>query len=372
MTQAQALASMYQEQFQIMANSAPVLIWIADTQGQRTWFNHAWLDFTGRSLEESIGTAWQAAVHPEDLNPYLEKYGEAFANKKDFKIEYRLRRKDGTDRWILNHGVPRFDQDQNFAGYIGSCIDIDDRRKAEEALHEAISARDEFLSIASHELKTPLTPMKLQVQNLARLVKRDQMTHVPAEQVLKVVEGADQQIKRLNSLIDNLLDLSRISAGKLSLILEPFDLADVVQTVLERFMPQLELADCRIVTHIESDLILHADFIRLEQLVSNLLSNAIKYAAGSLIEVSTGRGKTDDTVWFEVKDKGMGIKTEDQKRIFNRFERASGPGVGGLGLGLYISKQIVTAHGALLTLESEIGKGSTFRVEFPSAAFERG
>lgn len=228
----------------------------------------------------------------------------------------------------------------------------------------AIRARDEFLSIASHELKTPLTPLKIQTQGLLRTLKAGSLSDVSPERVAKMVQSSDRQLGRLSRLIEDLLDISRINIGRLNLNLEPFDLVDVAKDVLERFAEQLASARCTAKLKSKAPLMGTWDRFRIEQVIINLLANAIKYGPGQPIEMEL----TQSGEWVDitVRDRGIGIAKEDQQRIFNRFERAvSGNHYGGLGLGLYIVHQIIAAHGGSITVESEPGQGSSFHVRLP-------
>jgi signal transduction histidine kinase len=240
-------------------------------------------------------------------------------------------------------------------------------RGAERKLERAIQARDEFLSVASHELNTPLTSLKLQVQSLTRTLKRAQGTVLPRERVTTIAERTDEQLRRLSRLVSDLLDVSRIHAHKLTLNLERVDLRELVADVAERFSEEyaqagvrLDLAPCPRVVGVW-------DRSRLEQVVLNLLSNALKYGSGKPVRLEVtvdGEGAR-----LFVKDEGLGLREEDRARIFERFERAiSANEASGLGLGLYISREIVEAHGGRITVESQLGTGSTFTVTLPLGA----
>ncbi len=228
----------------------------------------------------------------------------------------------------------------------------------------AIRLRDEFLSIASHELRTPLTPLKIRVQQMQRLLSTQSESKLPVEQLHKSVETCNRQIERLSKLIDDLLDISRISRGKLSLHPEKFSLTDLIRDIVTRFAGPLEAAGCAVQLQLGEDLGVNLDLSRIEQVIVNLLTNAIKYAPGLPIEISAqlvGR-----EVELSVRDHGMGIDPKDQARIFQRFERAvSSNHFGGLGLGLYIVSQILSAHGGRISVHSEPGQGSTFLVHLP-------
>jgi signal transduction histidine kinase len=255
---------------------------------------------------------------------------------------------------------------QDLAGRASAAIE--NSRLYREA-REAVRARDEFLSIASHELKTPLTTLQLQIQGLARKLKS--AGQEPALQGLAArVATSERQVERLTSLINNLLDISRITAGRLDLDLEPVDLAAVARETAARFREDLARAGCVLELRAEGECVGQWDRLRLEQVVSNLLSNASKYGAGRPVEIEVDGGEA--SARFSIRDHGIGIPVEDQTRIFERFERAvSDRHYGGLGLGLWIVRQIVDAFGGTIQVESQAGAGSTFTVLLPRAAQKR-
>ncbi len=240
---------------------------------------------------------------------------------------------------------------------------IDSARLYRQA-QDAIKARDEFLSIASHELKTPLTPLKLHTQTLIRSFRREPEGQIKPDRMVRMIESSDRQLDRLSRLVEELLDVSRINTGKLNLVIEEFDLSELVKDVLDRFRDERMEAQCPLQVEANAKAIGHWDAFRVEQIVINLLTNAIKYAPGKPIRVAVI--KDDGVARLIVQDEGMGIAKQDQARIFERFERAvSGEKVGGLGLGLYIVREIVKSLGGSIRVESELGHGSTFIVELP-------
>jgi signal transduction histidine kinase len=243
-------------------------------------------------------------------------------------------------------------------------IAVENARLYAEA-EQAVRARDEFLAIASHELKTPLAPLLLRLQTLERLVARDQLGSIPREKLLQLFGGAEGQVLRLDGLIDDLLDLTRIRAKRFRLDTAPVDLAAVVREVLDHHRAEVLAVGCTL--SVETPAPVHGswDRRRLEQVVANLLTNAVKYAPGSPIEVRVHGGEAEATI--AVRDHGPGIPVEHQERIFRPFERAprARGGPAGLGLGLYIVRQIVEAHGGSVTLASAPGRGTTFTVTLP-------
>jgi PAS domain S-box-containing protein len=260
------------------------------------------------------------------------------------------------------------EDDLNFATLLAdrAALAIDNALLYQRA-QEAIQARDEFISICSHELKTPLTSMKLQFQMAEKQIRKGSPAALSKEVVEKRVTTANRQLDRMTQLIEEMLDVSRIATGRLPMNRQAIDLYDLVQEVLERFTEQF--AALGIALHFESRPIavsVLGDRYRLEQVVANLLTNAVKYGSGKPVEVKVEI--FGESAWLSVKDYGIGIAKESLDRIFNRFERAiSASNISGLGLGLYISRQIVEAHEGRIWAESELGKGSSFTVELPLA-----
>lgn len=242
-------------------------------------------------------------------------------------------------------------------------IAVDNAQLYQEA-QQAIRLREEFLSIASHELKTPLTGLQLQGQMLIQLARKGTLATLPPERILAMLERSDRQGKQLVKLINTLLDISRITAGRLELEREEVDLAEVVRSVAERFGAELANAQAALTLQADTPVVGNWDRSRVEQVVTNLLANAIKYGLGRPITLATGVDA--DTAWLLVRDEGIGIAAADQERIFERFARAVDMrNYGGFGLGLYIVRQIVEAHGGTIAVTSAAGAGATFRVTLP-------
>lgn len=243
------------------------------------------------------------------------------------------------------------------------------REAREEALHHA-RARDGFLSMASHELKTPLTALQLHVDGLLRAFEtttRGRLTFEP-DRVRRRLESVARQSRQLGRLIDALLDASRAADGRLPLHLETFDLADLVQEIAARFEPELARASCELRVRCERGLIGQWDRVRVDQVLSNLLSNACKYGPGAPIELDAtidAREGAHGAV-LVVRDRGIGIDPKDHARIFERFERAcSDRKFGGFGVGLWIAREIVASMGGEIRVDSAPGNGATFTVRLP-------
>ena len=237
---------------------------------------------------------------------------------------------------------------------------------------EAVLARDEFLSIASHELKTPLTSLTLQLQMLTRSIKPEQGIAPPPEKLAKTAAISLQQAERLRHLADNLLDVSRIQARRLTLALSRFDLGELAAETIERFGEEFARAECKLSLALTPGVVGTWDRSRIEQIIVNLLSNALKYAPRTAIEIAVARA--DGSARLAVRDTGPGIPRARQPHIFERFERAASRNVSGLGLGLFIVKEIVEAHQGEIKVMSEEGRGATFVVTLPlrSAALATG
>jgi signal transduction histidine kinase len=246
-----------------------------------------------------------------------------------------------------------------------TAISIDNSRLY-EASQDAIRVRDDFLSIASHELKTPLTPLRLRLQLLSRHIRGGTLADLGPERLARLADTIDVQVARLVRLVDGLLDVSRIHAGKFTLHREAIDLGALAASVVERHAAELAAARCVATVSAPEPVAGEWDPMRLEQLVANLLTNAAKYAPGSPVAVTVSRA--GDLARLVVHDRGIGISVEDAGHIFDRFVRvASTEHVGGLGLGLFISRQIAEAHGGSIRVESTPGAGAAFVVELPVA-----
>lgn len=225
---------------------------------------------------------------------------------------------------------------------------------------KATKIRDEFISIAGHELKTPLTSLKLQTQMTRRQIVRPEI--FVKDKMYKQLDYTIHQIDRLNKLVDDMLDISRISDGKLTLIRTKVNLSLLLHELIERFTPQFEAVGINVKTDIQEEVIGIWDSYKLEQVVNNLFSNAIRYSPNEALSI--GLYTCGDKAIFNVKDEGMGIEAHNLERIFERFERVSSV-TSGLGLGLYITRQILDLHQANIRAESEMGKGSNFIIELP-------
>lgn len=239
-------------------------------------------------------------------------------------------------------------------------------RATQAELQRAVQMRDDFMSIVSHELRTPLNGLMLDTQLRQNHLAKGNVAVFTEARLRTLFDRDERQIRSLVRLIEDMLDVSRIRTGKLSIRPEPCELGQLVCHVAENFAAQMEAADCTLDLQVEEGVSGVWDAFRIEQVVSNLFSNALRYGTGNPVQVVVRR----DGEWarVEVRDQGIGICAEDQKRIFQQFERASGADkVAGLGLGLFISEQIMLAHGGRIELCSTPGVGSTFSLLLPTA-----
>lgn len=248
-------------------------------------------------------------------------------------------------------------------------LDVTQLRTVESELQKAIEARDDFLSIAAHELRTPITSLRLYLQTLVRFSRAAGPT-LPIEDVIRRTEQADKQVHRLVRLVESLLDFTRIQAGRLELDLEEIDLAKVVRDTAAQLAEEAARVGCEVHLDADAEVTGEWDVLRLEQIVWNLLANALKYGAGAPIHVQVE--DAGEVAILSVKDRGIGISEHDRERLFRRFERAvSDRNYGGFGLGLWIVHQIVGALGGRIDVESEEGKGATFTVTLPKKISDR-
>ena len=364
--------------FRTMADSAPVLLWMSDSNGQCTFFNQSWLDFTGKTLEQEIGDGWKEGIHPEDWQSTQNTYGSAFDTRQDFQREYRLRRADGEYRWVFDKGTPRFLPDGSFAGYIGSVFDISDRREVEQL-------KDEFISVVSHELRTPLTSILGALDLLASGVLSTR-----PEQGQYMLNIAAKNAERLVRLINDILDIERIESGKVAMSKQVCNVeqlmsasVDVVRNVAQTAGVNLSVSPLSARLWVDPD--------RIIQVLTNLLGNAIKFSPyGSTVwltaELINGQFSsiTDNlaqiteeeqlVVLFRVRDEGRGIPADKVETIFGRFQQVDASDSrkkGGTGLGLAVCRSIVQHHGGQIWAQSTLGEGSTFCFTLPVLLEER-
>ncbi|HEX7604230.1 MAG TPA: ATP-binding protein [Polyangiaceae bacterium] len=354
-----------ERRYRNLAEAIPQIVWTADTRGEVTYFNERWVEHTGTPMDRSLGTQWQSVLHPADAAVFSDRWREALEKACGLELELRLRGRDQSYRWFLLRAAPERNGQGRVVGWLGTYTDFDDRKRAFDAAERAIRVRDEFLSIASHELRTPLMTLDLRLKSLGEDLTKEGESPDP---VSRKLAAAVRQSDRLIGLVDDLLDVSRVNNGQLSLHRGSFDMADAAREVIDQLAETAAGAGCSIVLEVGSPVVGGWDRTRIEQVFRNLLSNAIKYAPKS--EIGVFVGERSGLAVAEVRDHGMGIAQKDVERIFGQFERAVHPrNYGGLGLGLFIVQQIARAHAGEARVESKLGEGSRFWIELP---FESG
>lgn len=339
------------EHFKLLANSIPQMTWTNLPSGEVNFYNQRWYEFTGFTADETTALGWQAIVHPDDLQLTIDKYLNALKTGIDFEVENRYKKADGTYRWHLNRAIPLRDDAGEILFWVGTATDIEDQKVEMER-------RDEFIGIASHELKTPLTSLKGYIQ----LISYKKGILPPA--VKQYIDKAAIAINKLQRLVNNLLDVSKIQAGKLEYAVAEVNLSALVKSYTETAQHIFPLH--KIESEIEESLCINGNEERLEQVFMNLVNNAVKYSPVNKT-VTVKANKQGSKIRVSVTDFGIGLTTDQMARVFERFYRVEDKKhmSSGLGMGLYISREIIHNHHGQIGVESEIGKGSTFYFDLP-------
>ena len=348
--------------FRAMADSAPLLIWMTDPAGRIEFVNCACREFFGVADAALAQGGWSALLHPEDAEGYLAEVTAALAEHRSFSVMARVRRNDGEWRWIQSFGAPRFAADGRFLGAVGSSPDITELIEASDTLRDADRRKDEFLATLAHELRNPLAP----IRQAARLWRSPLATEAQRRWSQEVIE---RQVQHMSLLLDDLLDVSRITRGKVELHRQRVRLAAVVDAAIETARPFLDARRHGLTLDVPAEPIeLDVDSTRIAQVLSNLLTNAAKYSeAGRQIVVAAAR--EGGGVAISVRDAGIGIDPELLPRVFDMFSQVQTSldrAEGGLGIGLALVKGLVELHGGRVEARSAgLGRGAEFVVWLP-------
>ena len=365
-----------EERLRTLADAIPQLVWMARPDGSLYWYNQRWYEYTGTTPEQMEGWGWQSVHDPEMLPEVLERWRGSIATGEPFDMEFPLRQADGRFRWFLTRIVPLKDSEGRVVHWFGTNTDITERREVEaqrerllvleqEARRQAeaaVKVRDEFISVAAHELKTPVTSLSGFAQLITRQIDRSRS--IDPERLAKALRQVVLQSGKLTQLTEQLLDLSRLESGRLVLTRQEVDLGQLVQGAVEAVQhahPE------RVLELLDGDPILASvDPLRIEQVITNLLDNAIKFSPNGspvLVEVAS-----DSDGWAEVavRDYGIGIPRDEMEQIFEPFHSAHPERhLGGMGIGLHIARQMAEVHGGSIRAELPEGGGSCFVVRLP-------
>jgi PAS domain S-box-containing protein len=346
------------------SNSIPAIAWEATASGKLLRFNSQWQAFTGQEERRALVYGWSEALHPEDAPHMWEAWKAAHASGQEWTVDHRLRRADGSWRWFLTRAVPQKDSGGRVLRWFGTTSDIEEARRAAQALQAADRQKDEFLATLAHELRNPLAPIRTAVHLLS-------MPGVAEHTRTRAVEIVGRQVSHMSRLLDDLIDVARITQRRLVLKPEWVRVQSVVDTAIEAATPAAEARRHTLTAAMEQpQQWVHADPVRLAQVLSNLLNNACKYTdPGGQVRLEV-RGDGAD-ILFAVTDSGIGMSAEALQNVFAMFaqeQSALERSEGGLGIGLALAKGLVELHGGSICASSPgIGGGSRFEVRLPNA-----
>ncbi len=349
-----------EQHFRFIADAIPHKMWTSGADGVATYYNQGWMEYLQETdIGQLRAKAWEA-VHPDELDYVTAQWSSTVGKGEDMEMEHRLCRHDGVYQWHLTRVCACKDENGQVTMYVGSSTNIHEQKTAAIALRLSNEKKDEFLGVATHELRTPITSMKASLQSLERAA----LAGTGPDKALSLVSLANRQVNKLTGIVNDLTDVSKIQSGKLQLNKSVFTLSDSVKELIADF--ELQKTDCSFVIQAGDELPVNADKIRIDQVISNLISNAVKYSPSNAT-ISILVETTQNRTVCSVTDEGIGIPEELQPFIFDRFFRVhpSSQMFSGLGLGLFISSEIVKQHGGSMEVQSQEGKGSCFSFALP-------
>jgi PAS domain S-box-containing protein len=357
--------------FQMMADTAPVLIWMTGTDGLCNYFNKPWLEFTGRSMEQEVGMGWLEGVHPDNVQGCLDGFLPAFHARKPFRMQYRLRRADGEYRWVIESGIPRYTGGGEFAGYIGSNIDITDLKRAEEererlrqvqaelAHINRVTTMGELAASIAHEIKQPISAAHTNAKTSLRWLGRDQPD---IEEAREAVSRIIQDVTRASEIISRIRVLFKKGEPQRG----PVDVNEVIGEMISLLRSEAGRHAISIHTELAHELPkVSADRVQLQQVLMNLMLNGIEAVsegkvAGHLTIKS--QQNSEDQVLISVSDSGIGLPSERADKVFDAFFTTKPQGT---GMGLSISQSIIESHGGRLWATGNPDHGATFQFTLP-------
>ena len=355
--------------YRTLIEAAPQVIWVADADGQVALLNKAWHEFSGLSEEESLGTRWAEALHPEDLPDVLAKWERAYTHGETYSGECRFRAKDGSYETFIFIGTPVRDDSGKIINWVGINTNIADRVQAEIALQEAKDtaeyanrAKSEFLATMSHELRTPLNA----IIGFSEIL-RDEIIGTINDEQQELVLDIHTSGNHLLAMINDILDLSKIEAGKMDLQLEQFSVQEAVTEVNTIINALANRKQIQLTLELNREVLIEADKIKFKQILYNLLSNAIKFTDEGG-KITTKFEVSGSALLGSVTDTGVGISPQDRAKLFQPFtqlDASSTRAHSGTGLGLALTNRLIQLHGGKIWVDSEIDEGSTFSFTFP-------
>ncbi|MCD0488813.1 PAS domain S-box protein [Pedobacter sp. MC2016-14] len=339
-----------ERRFQFMLNAIPQQVWTATPEGSLNYVNQVVADDFGVNSDVIVNTGWSSFIHPDDLPSSTLSWNRSLKSGEEYLTEFRLKFADGTYIWHLARAVPLIENGE-ITLWLGTNTNIEAQKENEQR-------KDEFLSIASHELKTPLTGIKAFNQLMRK--SKDQ------ERTASYIEKSSENIYRLEKLINDLLDVTKINAGKLTYDFQSFNFSEMLRESVESV--QLTTSTHQLVLDQVDELFITGDRLRLEQVINNFLSNAIKYSPGGKQVIIKSQVDGQGLI-VSVKDFGIGIQAQHIQRLFDRYYRIDNTAMRfeGLGLGLFISSEILKRHMGTFWIESQPNEGSTFYFRLPLA-----
>ena len=348
--------------FRTMTEAMPQMVWSCLPDGSNDYSNGRWSEFTGLNNRDLTGSDWIGVIHPDDLPALMRLWQDSLANGRLFEIEHRIRHYSGEYRWVLNRALPVRDDAGRIIRWMGTVTDVHDQKLAAEELRSANARKDEFLAMLAHELRNPLAP----ISTAAQILK---LSGADARRIAHAGDVIGRQVRHMVELVDDLLDVSRVTRGLVEIEKVPVDLKAVIQNAIEQARPLIEKKGHTLSTRLgEANVTVTGDRKRLVQVMANLLGNAAKYTSDGG-EITVCAAATPDTVTLSVRDNGIGIDgalLPDIFELFTQAKRTPDRAQGGLGLGLALVRSMVGLHGGKVEASSDgPGRGSCFSVTLP-------